>query len=269
MSPKLGWGHGKGQWGVWVYKVSMRECGGRGGSVYRKEKSGGTGRDLEGTGGIWGRVWDGSEEKLFLILDSSTDQTQAQQIKQKAGGGTISVTLPRLPSPLWGGRLFLYGTDDPLQPPPLPQRGAEGRSQPPLPLFPPAHAPSPAFPPQFTSARRGRGRGIRTGGIEGSAGLRRSAEGSQPSPAHSQRKQPIGALCAPPPRPVDFLNASRCLPIGKELLVLPLLSFQPMGSEALLWAVESSTAKEFSPIWGRVHPTGRHHMRGRGLPEGI
>lgn len=113
----MGWGHGKGQWGVWVYKVSMRECGGRGGSVYRKEKSGGTGRDLEGTGGIWGRVWDGSEEKLFLILDSSTDQTQAQQIKQKAGGGTISVTLPRLPSPLWGGRLFLYGTDDPLQPP--------------------------------------------------------------------------------------------------------------------------------------------------------
>lgn len=117
MSPKLGWGHGKGQWGVWVYKVSMRECGGRGGSVYRKEKSGGTGRDLEGTGGIWGRVWDGSEEKLFLILDSSTDQTQAQQIKQKAGGGTILVTLPRLPSPLWGGRLFLYGIDDPLQPP--------------------------------------------------------------------------------------------------------------------------------------------------------
>lgn len=113
----MGWGHGKGQWGVWVYKVSMRECGGRGGSAYRKEKSGGTGRDLEGTGGIWGRVWDGSEEKLFLILDSSTDQTQAQQIKQKAGGGTISVTLPRLPSPLWGGRLFLYGTDDPLLPP--------------------------------------------------------------------------------------------------------------------------------------------------------
>lgn len=212
MSPKLGWGHGKGQWGVWVYKVSMRECGGRGGSAYRKEKSGGTGRDLEGTGGIWGRVWDGSEEKLFLILDSSTDQTQAQQIKQKAGGrgGDHFGHPSKTPLPTLGWAVISLWDRRSPSAPPLPQRGAEGRSQPPLPLFPPAHAPSPAFPPQFTSARRGRGRGIRTGGIEGSAGLRRSAEGSQPSPAHSQRKQPIGALCAPPPRPVDFLNASRC-----------------------------------------------------------
>lgn len=116
----MGWGHGKGQWGVWVCKVSMRECGGRGGSVYRKEKSGGTGRDLEGTGGIWGRVWDGSEKKLFLILDSSTDQTQAQQIKQKAGGGTdgpFRSPFQDSPPHFGVGGYFFMGPTIPFSPP--------------------------------------------------------------------------------------------------------------------------------------------------------
>lgn len=52
-----------------------------GGSVYRKEESGGTGRNVRGAGEVWGQVWDGSEKKLLVILDPSTDQTQAQQTK--------------------------------------------------------------------------------------------------------------------------------------------------------------------------------------------